>query len=147
MESRRKTQQAPPVTGGLFPSQVSTSLELSFVGRDKIEKLKLDKGIRSDVPVSETQGSGLEKRSKIAGKSSSSEQPILKQRQVVMGLQRFYRKPLQRPEGRGNRRRKKNLQGSGRWKKLITHLQRKIKGTRLPSDLGLGQVLWGTVTS
>lgn len=33
-------------------------------------------------------------------------------------------------------------------RKLITHLQSKIKGTHLASDVWLGQVLWGgTVTS
>jgi hypothetical protein len=42
MESRIKTQQVSAVIGGFFfPSHVSTSLELSFVGRDKIEKFKV----------------------------------------------------------------------------------------------------------
>lgn len=82
MESRIKTQQVPAVIRGFVPPQVSTSLEHSFVARDKIEKLKPGKGIRNDVPVTEAEGLGLEKRFKIAEKVSTSEWLILKQRQV-----------------------------------------------------------------
>lgn len=57
---------------GLFAFQVSTSLELSFVARDKIEKLKPGEGIRNDVPVTEAEGPGLEKMSKKAEKKSAA---------------------------------------------------------------------------
>lgn len=82
MGSRIKTQQVPAVIRGFVPPQVSTLLESSFVARDEMEKLKPGKGIRNDFPVAEAEGSGLEKRFKIAGKVSSSEWLILKQRRV-----------------------------------------------------------------
>lgn len=94
MDSRIETQQGPAGIRGFLPSQVSTSLELSFVARDKIEKLKPGKGIRNDIPVTEAEGPGLEEMSKKQEKKAAlSGQFSGRDRwgREVTGLQRFYR--------------------------------------------------------
>lgn len=135
MDSRIETQQGPAGIRGFLPSQVSTSLELSFVARDKIEKLKPGKGIRNDIPVTEAEGPGLEEMSK-KQKKSSSERLILRQRQVGKrshGATKVLQKPFRDQQAELIEGRRNTCKEDGR--KLITHLQSKIKGTRLGSDV------------
>lgn len=70
-------------------------------------------GIRNDVPGMDAQRSGIEKKSKMAGKVNNPRCLVLRQREThgewvwgagLVGLQRIYRNPFQKPE-------QKNLQG------------------------------------